>query len=261
MPVESDINIIRHFRIIGVHLSRETRGYEMTAVLLRAHNDPSSRVNLGRNNCVPVRDRWCHPTVPNPVFHNFAIWRATCIETPQDRGETIVTRPGERRRQSRADVRGNRKLGFPSVTSRRPCDFPFVCETSGSRTWSCPFDNMERACDPVNCASSIQIETEFDKTLSSPCPCTLPITCRISNETWSCRGSNGQHKFGACINISLDWIIQPSLTYIYLNQEHSLRSIKLIIDGRKNDLKLSILLVFNRFYNRLFRTFINNLYV
>lgn len=94
---------------------------------------PSSWVNLGRNNCILVRDRWCHFAVRNLVFHNFAIWRATCIETLQDRGDDCYM--AEKGEDNPRSIRGNRKLGFPN-TSHRPCD-P-VSEMS--LTWTCPFD-------------------------------------------------------------------------------------------------------------------------
>lgn len=39
--VRGEVNVIQHFYIIGVRLSRKMRGYKMTMVFLRARNDPS----------------------------------------------------------------------------------------------------------------------------------------------------------------------------------------------------------------------------
>lgn len=90
----------------------------------RATTLPSSWVNLGRNNCVLVRDRWCHFAVRNLVFHNFAIWRATCIETPQDRGDDCyMAKKGE--------------------------DNPAVCE--GIANWVFPVPAADRAIPSVKC--------------------------------------------------------------------------------------------------------------
>lgn len=86
-----NVDITRHFHRYhdGGHLSY---GRCMVTKWRRCSSErattlPSSWVNLGRNNCILVRDRWCHFAVRNLVFHNFAIWRATCIETRQDRGD------------------------------------------------------------------------------------------------------------------------------------------------------------------------------
>lgn len=75
------------------------------------------RVNLSRNNCILVRDRWCHLAVRNLVFHNFAIWRATCIETPRSRGDDCYMAG---KREDNPRIRGNRKLGFPTVPTTNP---------------------------------------------------------------------------------------------------------------------------------------------
>jgi len=93
----------------------------------RATTLPSSWVNLSRNNCILVRDRWCHLAIRNLVFHNFAIWRATCIETLQDRGDDCYTA-------------GKGKTIFVAYSRESQISFSY-CETSRSRTWTYnPFD-------------------------------------------------------------------------------------------------------------------------
>jgi len=121
MCFENNVNIIRHFYSIGVHLSsgRCAVTKRRWCSFERATTLPSSWVNLGRNNCILVRDRWCHLAVRNLVFHNFAIWCATCIETLQDRGDDCYM--AEKGEDNLRNIRENRKLGFPSEPAI-PCD-------------------------------------------------------------------------------------------------------------------------------------------
>lgn len=134
--ISFDISISSAFIFHGRHAAAKWRRCSFE----RATTLPLGLISVGIIASQYVIDDVTPPFVtPYSITSQYGAQLASKL--PEIAARRLLHGPGERRRQSRTGVRENRKLGFPSVTSRRPCDSLYVCETSGSRTWTCPSDN------------------------------------------------------------------------------------------------------------------------